>query len=133
MTSMSCSMPYGIGARGRLRVVATTSLLAAGCVQGLIVPCVCFGALKGLAASSSVAESESFFRLLQPRGGGGRKKILIPGGIFFFGGDPPLGVGGTKKSGSYGKNFFFPCRTYHTEGAQHFMHISRSGDDMCRL
>ena len=35
------------------------------------------------------------------RGGGG---ILTPGGgVFFFRGDPP-----------YRKNFFFPCRTYHT-------------------
>ena len=48
--------------------------------------------------------------------GGGEEKLFDTGWYIFSGGDPPppLGGGGTKKSGSYRKNVFFPCRTYHT-------------------
>ena len=43
--------------------------------------------------------------------GGGGGDLM---GEIFFSGGPPLGGGGDKKSGSYTKNLFFPCHTYHT-------------------
>ena len=49
-----------------------------------------------------------------PKGGGGGK-FFDTGSDFFSRVTPPRGGGGYKKSGSYRKNVFFPCRTYHTE------------------
>ena len=68
--------------------------------------------IPSLPSSSVVSISTCIVSICMPSW---RSNFFHTGRYFFSNGDPPLGGGGYEKSGSYKKNFFFSCCTYHTQ------------------